>query len=124
MKKSLIACALAFSSLPLAAHAEPADRLDPTAIGTRAAIDFLDVIYGDLNLTNAAGAKVLYSRIKFAATRVCGGLPDIREMRERRNFKACQQAATNDAVRQVNAPLVTALFIEDHEVKYSTASHW
>jgi len=122
MKKSLIACALAFSILPLAAHAEPAAQMDPSAIGTRAAVDFLDVVYGDLNLTNAAGAKVLYSRIKFAATRVCGGLPDIREVQERRNFKSCLQTATNDAVQQVDAPLVTALFFEDHDVKFSTAS--
>ncbi len=118
MKKSLLACAFALSCLPLAAHAEP------SAAGARIAIDFLDVTYGDLNLSNRTGAETLYSRIKFAATRVCGGLPDIREMQERRNFKTCLKTATNDAVQQVDAPLLTALFIEDKKIEYTTASRW
>lgn len=104
MKKSLIACVLAFSSFSLVAHAQPGDGW--------ATIGYLDVSYGDLNLSNPMGAEVMLSRIKFAATRVCGGLPDIRELRERMNFKKCVRVATEDAVGQVDAPLLTALYNE------------
>ncbi len=105
MKKSLIACAFAFSSLPLVAHAQPVDGWGR--------LESLDVFYGDLNLSNPAGAEVILNRINFAATRVCGGLPDIRELRERTQFKACVRVATEEAISEVNAPLVSALYDDD-----------
>ena len=117
MKKSLIACALAFSSFPLVAHAQPAEGW--------AALESLDVFYGDLNLSNPAGAEVMLNRINFAATRVCGGLPDIRELRLRLYFKACVRAATEDAVDEVNAPLVSALYndgVWGSRLAYGTAA--
>lgn len=100
MKKLLIAVALAFASFPVVADARPTDRLVTASI---------DVFYGDLNLNHTAGAAVMLNRIKNAAGRVCGGAPDSLDLRGQKDFRACVISATNDAVRQLNAPLVTAL---------------
>lgn len=115
MKKSLIACALAFLSFPLAAQAHPTHEDTNGYV-----IDFLDVYYGDLNLAHPAGADVLLSRIKFAARQVCGGLPDIREVRERRHFKRCAHRAIAEAVDQVGSPLLADRFIQNPEVEYAS----
>jgi len=101
MKKLLIAVALAFSSFPVVADARPNDDRLVTAS--------IDVFYGDLNLDHAAGAAVMLNRIKSAAVRVCGGAPHGLDLKGQRDFRACVADATNDAVRQLNAPLVTAL---------------
>jgi UrcA family protein len=100
MKKSLIAAVLAFSSLPFVAEARPDANLVTSHI---------EVPYGDLNLSHPAGASMMLTRIKQAATRVCGGHPDSRDLRSRAAFKLCVRAAVNEALRQLNAPLVTAL---------------
>ena len=102
MKKSLIAVALAFMSLSTAAHAKPSDGLYlPT----------LDVFYGDLNLSNTHGARVMLKRIKFAAARVCGHAPDtMLDLKGRANYKSCVRVAMSDGVSQLKAPLVTALY--------------
>lgn len=70
----------------------------------------IDVFYGDLNLDHPAGAEKMMHRINRAAVRACGGTPDSRDLRERHAFRQCVTTATANAVRQLNAPLVTALF--------------
>lgn len=105
MKKSLIACVFAFSSLSAASAAE--------FTGGWATTTFLNVPYGDLNLSHPAGAQVMLQRIQFAARRVCGGIPDIREIKERWYFKACVEDATDEAVEELDIPLVTSLHFDD-----------
>lgn len=102
MKKLLIASVLAFSSLPLTANAQPAPEW--------ATLVTLDVPYGDLNLSNPMGAKVMLNRIKFAATTVCGSHTDLREVREHMVFKACVRDAMEGAIDELHAPLVTSLY--------------
>jgi len=99
MRKSLIAVA-AFACLSTAAIAAPNsdDRMA------------LEVPYADLNLDHPAGAQVMLQRIKFAAQRVCGGRPDMVDLRGFTLFKRCFHAAMDNAVAQLNAPLVTALY--------------
>lgn len=69
----------------------------------------IDVPYGDLNLSNAAGARVMLQRIKAAASRVCGGAPDLRFPVEVRRYRQCVRFAVDQAVAQLNRPMVTAL---------------
>jgi UrcA family protein len=64
----------------------------------------------------------MLKRIRHAAAQVCGGEPDLRELRERRYFKHCVRATTKDAVRQVDAPLLSALLREGEAIEYGTAS--
>lgn len=101
MKKMLIAVVLAFSSFPIVADARPNDDRLVTAR--------VDVFYGDLNLANPAGASVMLNCIKHAAVRVCGGAPHALDLQGRENFRVCVVSATDDAVGQLKAPLVTAL---------------
>ncbi len=102
MKKLIIAVALAFSSFPVVADARPnADRLVTSRI---------EVFYGDLNLANPAGASAMLNRIKHAAIHVCGGAPHALDLQGRKDFRVCVVDATDDAVRQLNAPLVTAFY--------------
>ncbi|MEQ1865442.1 MAG: UrcA family protein [Micropepsaceae bacterium] len=116
MKKPMVACALAFLSFSFVANAEP------VRLGVEGTAPYASVPYGDLNLSNPAGAKVMMQRITFAATRMCGGTPDIREIRERVMFKSCVHEAKNDAVHQLNTPLVTELFLEEKAKEDQLAS--
>lgn len=100
MRNSLIAAVLAFSSLPMIAEARPNDAVLTTSQ--------IEVFYGDLNLNHPAGAAAMLNRIKQAAVRVCGGAPHTMDVRERKAFRHCVDTATHDAVRKLNAPLVTA----------------
>lgn len=101
MKKSLIACVFAFSSLVPATAGEFRDAWATTS--------YLRVPYADINLSHPAGAEVMLQRIEFAARRVCGGIPDIREIKERFYFKACVAEATDHAVDELGIPLVSSL---------------
>lgn len=101
MKKTLTAVALVFMSL----SAAQADS------GRSTYLPSLDVFYGDLNLSNTYGAAVALKRIKFAATRVCGGRPDsMLDLKSVTQFKGCVTSATREGVSQMKAPLVTALY--------------
>ena len=67
------------------------------------------VKYSDLNLTTPAGAKALYSRLRAAASRVCGELDGGMRIVDRRDLIACRAAALESAVQDVNMPQLTAL---------------
>ena len=101
MKTSLIALVLAFSSFSLVAQAQPV--YGPQAWQ-------LDVPYADLNLSNPVGAQAMLSRIKHAASHVCGGVPDMLDLRSWSQYRTCVHAAMDDAVSQLHAPLVTAMY--------------
>jgi UrcA family protein len=73
----------------------------------------LDVTYSDLNLANRAGAEALLRRIRSAASQVCGGdqrSATMKDLKMAREFRACVRTAVDDPVRQVNSPLVTAVY--------------
>ena len=87
----------------------------PASIGPALAADpseqtvSIDVPYGDLNLANPAGAEAMMIRIRQAAAQACGGAPQARDPREAQLYRTCTSVAIAGAVRQLNAPLVSAL---------------
>lgn len=101
MMMKLTACALAFSCVAMSAQAQSRDLSTTTS---------LEVFYGDLNLSHPMGAETLMRRLNAAAVKVCGGEPSARELREKAAFRTCLRDAVADAVREVNAPLLTLLF--------------
>jgi UrcA family protein len=80
------------------------------AAGAQAAeVTPVHVKYADLNPNDAAGAKVLYQRIRRAADTVCA-VPDTTELAFIAMKKQCMVKAIAEAVAQVNAPTLTALY--------------
>ncbi len=67
------------------------------------------VRYSDLDLSREAGARIVYQRIKSAATEACGGQPDIRLLTSRMIYIHCRAETIDRAVKTLNAPLVTAM---------------
>jgi UrcA family protein len=61
----------------------------------------LTVRYSDLNLNSAAGAKVLYQRIRTAAKQLCGDVDD-RQLGRAAVAKACLDQTIENSVRAVN----------------------
>jgi UrcA family protein len=70
----------------------------------------LTVKYEELDLSKSAGAKELYRRIKRAAKAVCREAIDYRNLQESGRYAQCIQGATDEAVREVDKPLVSALW--------------
>jgi UrcA family protein len=71
-----------------------------------ATVRSITVSFGELDLTKPAGAEALYRRIKKAARAVC----DSYDSPTPWNLKAqkqCSKTAIDDAVAQVNAPLLS-----------------
>jgi UrcA family protein len=91
--------------LALVALAAPA-AADATARGAHSASQAI-IQLGDLNLARPTGADAALARIRFAAGRLCGPDAPPVEVEWRR---VCIDGATEMAVRQLRAPLVTARF--------------
>lgn len=69
------------------------------------------VIFSDLDITREAGARVLLRRIKAAAIQICGGRSYIStELFRKRMVDACVKDAMTNAIDQLNAPKVKALY--------------
>ena len=66
------------------------------------------VKFGDLNISNPEGAKALYGRIRAAARDVCE-MSATYEWLARPAVKKCIDTAIDKAVKDVNAPELTAL---------------
>ncbi|HEY3888965.1 MAG TPA: UrcA family protein [Caulobacteraceae bacterium] len=65
----------------------------------------------DLNLSTPEGAKALLARLRHAASIACGDRPDRWEgLQAIQTYKVCLRKSMDDAVDQVHAPLVTALY--------------
>ena len=80
------------------------------SIGARAAdVAQVHVKYADLDISSPAGAAVLYQRIRFAATQVCG-VADQRELARLANAKACADKAIADAVATVDNDTLTDVY--------------
>jgi UrcA family protein len=106
----IFALALAFQS----AHAAPPQD-----------VPFVSVHFADLDLSSAAGAQVLYQRLRGAAKSVCGPLDD-RNVSRHMAFDACVKAAIGGAVAKVDQPLVTAYYKaqrSDHNPTIQTAQN-
>jgi UrcA family protein len=77
------------------------------------------VRYGDLNLATDAGAHAMLVRINQAAQKACGGSPffygtySIAPGLARKGFATCQTNAVSAAVKSLNAPLVTRLYVQN-----------
>jgi UrcA family protein len=69
----------------------------------------IHVSYADLNLHSQQGARAILGRIEDAADQVCGGQPDMRQLTERALYQACRRQAVEHAVRDLDAPVVTAM---------------
>ena len=74
------------------------------------------VRYGDLNLSSEQGANALYARVAYAARQVCGrnGL-DARDLAAFAAERACESQAISQAVHDVRAPQVAAIFAARHQ---------
>jgi len=84
-----------------------------TTLTTPAGADGLDppsktVKFDDLNITTAAGAKVLYRRIQAAAIEVCPASYSY-SLRMEQAQRACVDHAIDNAVKSVNSPALTDL---------------
>ena len=77
------------------------------------------VKFSDLNISNPAGAKVLYRRISTAARDVCvrtsGTDPILRV-----GTRACMDKAIDQAVKDVNSPALTSLRFGTSDVRLAS----
>jgi UrcA family protein len=77
------------------------------------------VKFNDLDITTPEGAKVLYKRITAAAREVCdvsiGSDPILRA-----GAKVCIDQAVDNAVRGVNAPMLTSLRFGSSDVRLAS----
>jgi len=67
------------------------------------------VNYSDLNVNTAAGAAVLYQRIRGAAEQVCPTFL-ARDLNAEAAAKACKVRAIGEAVAAVHAPALTQVY--------------
>jgi UrcA family protein len=68
----------------------------------------MTVRFADLDATSAAGASVLYQRIKNAAASVCRDLEPGRQVALMEPYANCLHQAIGNAVAKVDRPAVTA----------------
>jgi UrcA family protein len=73
-----------------------------------------------VDLTQPAGAHEFYSRLKHAAQVVCthGMRVDLKPVP---NENACYEKALGDAVRSVNLPLLTQVYLATHTLQQAVA---
>ena len=69
----------------------------------------LTVRYSDLNIATEQGSQALFSRIVVAAGVVCGP-DDIRDLHAIADAKICRAQANARAVRDVNSPMLAAVY--------------
>jgi UrcA family protein len=80
----------------------------------------MKVQYADLNLSSPAGAKAMLQRIDHAANAVCGPQSTSRIDRAARLYETCVKQAISGSVRQLNVPMVTALYTGDSDAALTT----
>lgn len=69
----------------------------------------LKVSYGDLDLSQPADVTAMVQRLNMATTAVCGAVMDA-SVAMRRHVVQCRRSALQGAVRDINAPLLTARY--------------
>ena len=87
-------------SLPLTALAASPSHIDTAKV---------NVSFADLNIDNAAGAKILYARLQRASQEVCGigSNVDVRSLTETRKARACYDKALSAAVEKIDSDALT-----------------
>lgn len=73
--------------------------------------------YSDLDLSQDADVRVLYSRLQRGSDEVCGQYRDARDLRTKRQYSACYQDTLARAVDSVDHAAVTAMFAADDRVR-------
>jgi UrcA family protein len=104
MKRIIITAAALAIAAPAAAQVRHSTA-DPAVLETT-------VSYSDLDLGRPAGAAAMLTRIRNAAGMVCGEAPRPNELKRVQRRRACLAQTMDAVVRQVNAPLVTALYLK------------
>jgi UrcA family protein len=102
MKKSAIVSGAFIAALSLLAP--------QLAMAEEPIVQSIAVSYADLDPSNAAGARQLYARIRWAARKVCtldGEMGHVAQSRERAQ---CVQRAVDQAVMTVNNPVLVAMY--------------
>ncbi len=95
--------AAGFLSLGGAAIVGTALASEPLSTSTTNSSVTHPVGYGDLDISTAKGARILYLRIRYAAETLCENAATW----SKKEGQACVNKALNDAVARVNAPLLT-----------------
>lgn len=94
---------LSLTALALAAAAALAPAAEAS---TTPAVPALKVSYRDLDPNSAAGAQLLYRRIRGAAQFVCG--EEGRSLDDQLAWNRCVHSAMDEAVQAVHSPQLTA----------------
>jgi|SRR5271163_855264 len=96
--KSMAALCLGYGTAALSGTAAAADKAPPSEV----------VRYSDLNISDPAGARVLYRRIQAAAGRVCqfDAAVDLHFMGVQ---KACYRHAIDEAVKHVDSAALSQI---------------
>jgi UrcA family protein len=90
------------TGVTLAAHAgEPAS---PNRVATRVVVS-----YADLDITDEAGVRTLYARLRSASEKACGGEPSSRELAQRARYRACYDRVLNKSVHRIDSDTLQAL---------------
>ena len=82
--------------------------LQVTALAAGNGLASKRVSYADLDISQPAGAKVLYSRIAAAAQQVCA-LSGYKDLGAMQRVNGCVDRAINNAVMEVGSPALSAL---------------
>jgi UrcA family protein len=106
----LIASALA--ALALAGMAAPSALAEKRTVS-------MTISYADLDLASPAGAKSMLNRLQKASRKVCGTSTH-RSPEEMTWAKACMTDAMSSAVSRLNAPTVSALFMDPQRPVYAS----
>lgn len=72
----------------------------------------ITVRYADLDLSRDQGVETMLRRIDIAARRACDAPQGRVTLQERQAFRACVDAATDNAVVALSAPLVTERYAQ------------
>lgn len=77
-------------------------------VGQLAGTPRIVVTYDDVDISSPQGLATLYSRIQYAAMDVCEYDRLHKELSRQRRPAECYRAAVDDAIKQVNQPVLTA----------------
>jgi UrcA family protein len=106
----LLSLTLSFAITGLAQAAPTAPALTPVPTDD-SHFPSVMVRTGDLDLGQTDGAKALLVRLHSAASTACGGQPGMPvDLAAMQDYHACVRTRLDDAVGQVRAPLVAALY--------------
>lgn len=102
MKKSAIVSGAVIAALSLLAP--------QLAMAGEPVVQSIAVSYDDLNASDAAGAKLLYARIRWAARKVCTLDGEVGRVALSWERAQCIQRAVDQAVMSINNPVLAAVY--------------